>query len=286
MIQRQVFLLLVWLLVSGLNQAQTESGPIRVMTYNIWYDNPNNAGNTWDERVDGILTTLSGKRPDILCVQEALLHQLKDLQTAGYNYCGVGRADGKEAGEFTAILFDPERFSLLDAGTFWLSDHPDSVGSIGWDAALPRIATWARFKDRRSAKELYVFNTHFSHIGDTARLESARLLIRKVNEIAGEQPVILTGDFNCKINTLPYQLIVDPGNLKMFKDSRYNAGTQPGPPDFSFVGSDFAGTPGNIIDHIFVSGGIHVLSAKIFSNCINGRCPSDHLPVITDLMLP
>ena len=115
-----------------------------------------------------------------------------------FAWCGVGRDDGKEAGEYSAILYRKSRFRLLKTETFWLSPEPDKPGSKGWDAAYPRIVTWARFRDLVSGRTFFHFNTHFDHRGERARVESASLILRKVGEIARDQPFLLTGDFNVR----------------------------------------------------------------------------------------
>ena len=264
--------------------AQVEAQAISVMSYNIWYDNPGNAGNAWSDRVEGVMKTLGKHDPDIFCVQEALEHQVADLEGAGYNAYGRGRDDGNIAGEFTAIFYDPETFIQTDSGVFWLSEYPDSAGSVGWDAVLPRTVTWLKLQVSGSGNSLYVFNTHFSHVGEKARLESARLLKEKIAEISGNLPVILTGDFNCKPGSAPYQVLADRSGDHVLADARFAAPKEITGVDFTFVGADFTGIPGDLIDHVFVSSGWTVSDAFIDDNCIDGRCPSDHLPVVAILL--
>ena len=212
-----IILCLAWM-VAGVAFSQQETDGIRIISYNIWYDNPGNTGNTWSDRREDLKKSIVVINPAIVSVQEALAHQVADLESLGFAAFGAGRDDGKQAGEHTAIFYRPERFSLAEGGNFWLSPWPDSIGSIGWNAMLPRIATWVRLEDRQSGASFYVFNTHFSHVGDTARLESARLLMRQIERIAGASPVILTGDFNCRKGSPPYDAI----NHSM-KDARYSS---------------------------------------------------------------
>ena len=278
--------LIVLLLLMAITRSLTaQDGPqaISVMTYNIWYDNPDNAGNAWSDRVAGVLKTLGEHDPDILCVQEALEHQVADLKGAGYNVYGRGRDDGDKAGEFTAIFYNPVTFNQIESGVFWLSEYPDSAGSVGWDAVLPRTVTWVKLQVSGSGKNLYVFNTHFSHVGEKARLESARLLKEKITEVSGNVPVILTGDFNCKPGSAPHQVLADPSGNNVLADTRFVAEKEQKGKEFTFVGAVFTGVPGDLIDHIFVSSGWTVSESFIFDNCIDGRCPSDHLPVVAIL---
>lgn len=279
-------LILLFSVITGLlANGQEVPAPIRLMTYNIWYDNPGNIGKTWAERVDGVMLTLDELGPGIVCVQEALSHQLKDIQKAGYSSFGVGRDDGIEAGEFTAILYRPEQFNLLDGGTFWLSETPNSAGSVGWDAMLPRIATWAELEDRASGMPFFVINTHLSHVGETARLESVKLILSKAGEIAANAPLILCGDFNFRSDSDPYAYLTGENEAFTLIDSRSLSPGHPDDPGYSFAGADFKGEPGNIIDHIFTSGQVLVSSARIVNNCRQGRCPSDHLPVVLEFYM-
>jgi endonuclease/exonuclease/phosphatase family metal-dependent hydrolase len=255
---------------------------LTVVSYNIWFDNPTNTDDLWSERKAGVIETLQEINPDIFCVQEALINQVYDLEFGTYQHAGVGRDDGKKAGEFAAIYYDTARFEKIDGSTFWLSENPETPGEIGWDAVCVRIVTWVHLKEFQSGKNFYIFNTHFDHIGDTARLESAKLIKQKTSEIAGHEPVILTGDFNCKTGSYPYQILVARNSEVHFNDTRFASKETVSGPDYSFVGSDFTGKPGDIIDHIFITNHLEVENAGIVLNC-DTKCPSDHLPVFVEL---
>lgn len=274
-------LVFILFLVIGVNQLYAQN-KLTIVTYNVWYDNPDKAELTWLDRKAGVIQTLEEIEPDIFCVQEALHHQVCDLEFSGYEHFGVGRDDGKKAGEYSAIFYDTLRFQLLDGGNFWLSETPEVPGSLGWDAACVRIATWVKLIDVQSRISFFVFNTHFDHVGDTARLESARLIKQKVKEIAKDSPVILSGDFNCLKNSGPYLKLIQ--SEPALKDARYIANELTTAPQYSFVGSDFEGENGDIIDHIFVSEGLTVLTYFIDENCWNYKCPSDHLPVVAEII--
>jgi endonuclease/exonuclease/phosphatase family metal-dependent hydrolase len=282
-------LILAILICSSFNgtfSQEFDSLSIKVVSYNIWYDNPQNTDHPWSDRKNGVIETLLKINPDIFCVQEALDHQVHDLEITTYNCFGVGRDDGEKGGEYSAIFYDTTRFGLTDGGNFWLSEFPGSAGSKGWDAVCVRIATWAELKDKNAFLKFYVFNTHFDHVGDTARTESAKLLQLKINEIAKDHPIILTGDFNCLKGSQPYNILVDTLNKKPLEDCRYSSELKIKGPDYSFVGSEFSGQHGNIIDHIFVSKDIKVIKSEIIENYNQGKCPSDHLPVAAILELP
>lgn len=171
---------------------------LRVMTYNIRYDNPQDPVHSWEKRKSKVLQIINDHRPDVLGVQEALSHQVKDLVGSEKNlaFVGVGRDDGRKAGEFSAIIFRTDRFDLQEHGDFWLSEKPDEPGSIGWDAAHPRIATWALVIDKQEARKILLVNTHLDHIGQEARKRSVELIKSRIAELGYDVPVIITGDFN------------------------------------------------------------------------------------------
>ncbi len=252
------------------------------MTYNVWYDNPQNEENPWAERKSEVLETIQRIKPDVFCVQEALDHQVNDLTFESFRYFGVGRDDGNKGGEYAAIFYDTLRFDLIESGNFWLSENPDSIGSLGWDAACIRIATWVNLSARNSEKGFLVFNVHFDHVGEQARLESAKLIKSKMIEFTDNNPVILLGDFNFKSDSEPYAVITDHQRNLQMKDARMLNENNANLPEYTYVGYQFTGMPGNIIDHIFLSDGIDLLNYNIIENRKNNKCPSDHLPVVVD----
>lgn len=191
--------------VYGFNQGR----PVHqtsLMSFNLRYDNPTDDPN-WGARLGPILTMLDEKRPDVLGIQEGLHNQVLDLEAAlpGYDWVGVGRDDGATEGEYAAIFYRTDAFALRDHGNFWLSETPD-VPSVGWDAAAVRIVTWAELRPVGSSRSFFVFNTHFDHVGVTARAEAASLLARRVPEIAGSSQAFVMGD----LNVLPGDAVLEP----------------------------------------------------------------------------
>jgi endonuclease/exonuclease/phosphatase family metal-dependent hydrolase len=174
--------------------AQQLSGQkeLNVMTFNIRYDNKGDSLNAWFYRKDNAASQVRFHKVHLLGVQEALYNQLEDMkaQLSSHKFVGIGRADGKQKGEFSAIFYDTLRLQLLQTETFWLAEQTNVPGAKGWDAAIERIVTWAKFKDRVAKKTFYHFNTHFDHIGKEARRQSARLLVQKVQELAAKTPVL------------------------------------------------------------------------------------------------
>ena len=247
--------LLLCLIIAVSAMAQDNS--LQVMTFNIRYNNAGDSINAWPNRKDKVSSQILFHHPHTLGLQEALWDQITDLSGAltQYKHVGVGRDDGDKKGELSAIFYDTTRLMLLDSKTFWLSETPDKVGSKGWDAMLPRIVTYARFKDRKTKKEFYHFNTHFDHRGKIARRESAKLLLQKVNEIAGKLPVVITGDFNAKPNDEPIQVIVDTQDPLHLKDAKHLSKIPhygPASTFNSFGPKEIGNEP---IDYIFLKGG-------------------------------
>jgi endonuclease/exonuclease/phosphatase family metal-dependent hydrolase len=262
--------------------AQTE---LNVMTFNIRYDNPRDSLNAWTYRKAIVASQVLFHRVHLLGIQEALHTQVQDLKDGlrNYKYVGVGRADGKEKGEYSAIFYDTSRLQLLQTETFWLAEQTNVPGTKGWDAAIERIVTWGKFRDRKTKKTFFHFNTHFDHMGKVARRESAKLLLQKVKEIGGNTPCIITGDFNAHPADEPIQVIKHQDNPDRFIDSR-EISTQPHyGPEGTFNGFRSKETNNLPIDYIFIKKGIKVLQHATLSQTWEGRFSSDHFPVLAVL---
>ena len=195
------------------------SAQMLVGSYNIRYKNGGDSlkGNVWEKRCQVICDQVNFMAPDIFGAQEVLCGQLEDLLKGldGYDYIGVGRDDGKTAGEYAAIFYKTDRLRLLDQGNFWLSETPDKPG-LGWDAACVRICSWGRFARQTATDDeaFYFFNLHMDHVGVVARREAAKLIVRKIREIAQGAPVIVTGDFNVDQKDEIYGIFTQSGLLK------------------------------------------------------------------------
>ena len=187
--------------------AQTE---IKVMSYNIRLDVKSDGENQWEKRKDKVAGLMNYYEPDFIGGQEVQHHQLTYLleNLKGYNYIGVGRDDGKEAGEYSCIFYKKDKFNVLQQSTFWLSPTPDTV-SKGWDAAIVRVCTYGLFKNKKTKQLFWVFNTHFDHVGKVARLESAKLIIKKMQELNTKNyPIIFSGDFNSRPEAEPSNIFL------------------------------------------------------------------------------
>jgi endonuclease/exonuclease/phosphatase family metal-dependent hydrolase len=259
--------------------------PLHVMTFNIRYNNPGDSLNAWPYRKDKAASQILFHDVHVLGVQEALHGQMEELQAAlqRYKYFGVGREDGKTKGEYSAIFYDTTRVQRLKGATFWLAESPEQVGAKGWDAAITRIVTWCLFKDKKTNKQFYAFNTHFDHIGKIARAESARLLLRKVHEIAGNTPVVVTGDFNAKPNDEPIKIVLDAQNTNRFTDTKALSKTGHYGPGGTFNAFGSKETGNEPIDYIFIKQDVTVLKHATLSQTWEGRFSSDHFPVLAVL---
>jgi endonuclease/exonuclease/phosphatase family metal-dependent hydrolase len=213
--------------------------------------------------------------------------QLVDLaeRLPQYKWVGAGRDDGKEAGEYSAIFYDTTRLQLLQSKTFWLSEHPEVVGVKGWDAALPRIVTWAKFRDKLSKEIFFHFNTHFDHMGKIARRESAKLLLQQVAAIAGKIQAIITGDFNAQPSDEPIQVITDKINAWHLIDIKSVSKQSHYGPEGTFNAFGPKETYEAPIDYIFIHGAIKVLQHATLSQSWGGLFSSDHFPVFASVVL-
>jgi endonuclease/exonuclease/phosphatase family metal-dependent hydrolase len=267
--------------------ASAPAPALRVMSFNLRYDTPSDGPNAWPLRRDWVAALIRFHAADVVGVQEALAGMLADLDSRlpGFARVGVGRADGRAGGEFSAILYRTDRLELLDSGTFWLSPTPEVPGSKGWDAAIERVATWARFRDRRTACRHLHLNTHFDHVGEEARRESARLIRVRLADLADGLPVVVTGDLNTEPSSVPYRVFTRDtiaGAIAPLRDA-YDASRDGHYGPTSTWTAFRAIEPGRRIDYVMVSGSIPVLAHGIIPDSWDGRFPSDHLPVLASL---
>lgn len=257
------------------------------MTFNIRLNVASDSLNAWPYRKDKLASQVLFHKAELLGVQEALHGQMMDLgeRLTQFKFVGVGREDGKTKGEYSAIFYDTTRLQVLQSNTFWLSLTPEVPGSKSWDAAITRIVTWAKFKDRKTKKIFYAFNTHFDHMGKVARKESALLLLQKVKAIAGTTPAVITGDFNAKPTDEPIKVIMDKNNSLHLLDSKDMSATPHYGPTGTFNGFRSKETDDQPIDYIFLKGKWKVLTHATISQTWEGRFASDHFSVLAELVL-
>lgn len=259
----------------------SENEVFNIMTYNIRYDNPNDGENQWANRKEFLVDQITYNEVDIFGIQEGLHHQVVYLTEnfKDYSYVGVGRDDGKEKGEYSAIFYNSKKFKVIDSNTFWLSETPNKI-SIGWDASMERICTYAEFESVNSKQHFLVFNTHFDHIGDVARLESSKLIYSKIKKINSKNlPIFVMGDFNLLPSSEPIQYL-----SKKLNDSKEVSLLKPFGPIGTFNGFKFHEPVRDRIDYIFTNNEkVRVNKYAIISDSKDCKYPSDHLPVVIEV---
>lgn len=258
---------------------------LNVMSFNIRYDNPDDSLNNWQYRKDVAAKTIKSQNADIVGTQEVLVNQLNDLKSRlpEYNAIGVGREDGIEKGEYSAILYKKDRFKEIKSGYFWLSETPEVAGSKGWDGACERIATWAILEDISSKKQLFFINTHLDHVGKIARQEGVTLLLSRANALANGLPIIMTGDFNATPESDVIKHVTDVNSPEHLIHSKDIAVEKSGT-DWTFHG--FGKVPmerREFIDYVFVSKGIKVAKHSVLPEKLDDIFISDHSVVVAQI---
>ena len=257
-----------------------QTAPLTVMSFNIRYGTANDGDNHWLKRREHLFALLREQQADVVGLQEALHGQVEEILQAvpGYAYVGVGRSDGRQAGEYSAILYRTARLQARRSDTFWFSDTPAVVKSTSWGNQIERISTWAYFEDREGPA-FYVFNVHLDHQSQPSRERSAALLLARIGALDPKAPVVVTGDFNAGENNPAAKalLAVFRDSFRVLHPDDSEAGT--------FNGFKPGQTGGDKIDFVFVEPGTEVLDAAIVRTSRNGRYPSDHFPVTARIRL-
>ena len=269
----KIFFFIYFLLLSLVSEE------IKVISYNIRYNNPNDGKDIWENRRSTIVDFINYENPDFLGLQEVNHAQLLFLNThlSDFSYVGVGRDDGKTKGEYSPIFYNKNLFELIKSDTFWLSPTPEEI-SVGWDASMERICTYGIFTAKDNNKKIWVFNTHFDHIGVNAREQSANLIINKINKITNPGDyIILTGDFNLSDSSSPIinlQRNFNDTNKGLEKtDKLYGT--------FNNFKLNFISK--KRIDYVFEKNFKLISSRHIEVKTPSGRWASDHNPVLAKL---
>ncbi len=251
------------------------------MTYNIRYGTARDGENSWEFRKNGLAEQIKFYEPDVFGIQEGLEFQVEYLDSAlsEYNYYGVGRDDGQTKGEYSAVFYKKNKFNVLNNGTFWLSQTPGEI-STGWDAQLPRVCSYMVLENKVEGEKIAVFNTHFDHVGEEARKESARLIIQKIQEIKpADAAVVLMGDLNLEPQTEPIKYL-----SKNLTDARLSSKEVTFGPEGTFTGFNFTEPPERRIDYIFTDPDrIEVIKYAVLTDSKDNKYYSDHLPVYVEV---
>jgi endonuclease/exonuclease/phosphatase family metal-dependent hydrolase len=264
---------LIFALIALAAQAQT----LRVMSFNVRYPAKSDGANVWENRRDLLVDTIRKQAPDIMGTQELFYEQGQYIveKLPDMAWFGISRRGNRED-EHMGVFYRKDSLELLNSGNFWLSETPDKPGSISWNMSLPRMVTWGEFRDKRTKRTFFFYNTHFAHRREDnpARVESAKLLADRLRKLPPAATVVLTGDFNTDAGSEPYGVLT-----KVLQDS-YTAVSQPKGPTGTFHG--FSGTPGKArIDWIFFRGQLKPVSVETITTSIDNRYPSDHFPLMT-----
>ena len=296
------------LLICATATVWAQSAAFTAASYNLRQKNSSDsvAGNGWARRMPVIADLIKFHGFDIFGTQEGFKEQLDGLKSLmpGYEYIGLGRDDGKDKGEHSAIFYRPDTFELLDHGDFWLSETPEKPG-LGWDAVCVRICTWGKFRHRASGKEFVYMNLHMDHVGKVARVESAKLVRSRIKDIVGDGAAIVTGDFNVDQTHESYRTMTANNELV---DS-YETAELRYAPNGTFNGYHTDGFTNSRIDHVFVTPDIKVRKYGVLTDTYRtpdgpwqdvklnaapreirakkytARTPSDHFPVMVQLEL-
>lgn len=264
--------------------APAEAADVRVMSYNVRYATAPDGENHWDKRKEFLAETVRAFDPDLLGTQETLAVQRDYLagKLPTHTAFGVGRDDGREAGEMTAVYWRTDRFEKHAGGHVWLSESPDRPGVKGWDAAHPRLVTWVKLADKTApgGKPILWLNTHLDNRGQKARVEGAMIVRARLAALGEGCSVVVTGDFNSPEGGEPYAVLFGkPGDRTALVDTFRAAHPGRGAEEGTTTGFKASATRGSRIDWIGCSRDWTVRAAGIDRTSRDGRTPSDHFPV-------
>lgn len=276
---KKIFILTLSLFFTLVAFAQNDNRQyhLNIATYNLRMDTPNDGLDAWEHRKENVNGLIRFHDFDIVGTQEGFHHQLLDIVAANdYAYIGVGRDDGINQGEHSAIVYKKERFEVLDSGNFWLSETPETP-SYGWDAQIRRICSWAKFRDMQANKEFFFFSVHYDHQAREARRNSSVLMMSKIKEIAGDMPTFCVGDFNATPDDEPIEIIY---NANILNDAYLITQAEPYGTVGTFNAFKLDAPMKNRIDYIWVSKQITIEKYGVLNDVHYGHFPSDHFPVM------
>jgi endonuclease/exonuclease/phosphatase family metal-dependent hydrolase len=275
-----MFKRMLWASVlAGVAAAAGSAESLRVMSFNVRYPAKSDGPNVWETRRDLLVQTIKEKSPDVFGTQELFYEQGQYIveKAPEYEWFGVSRR-GNRTDEHMGVFYKPAALRLVESGNFWLSENPETPGSMSWDVTLPRMVTWGLFEVKASGKKFYFYNTHFPHRREDAkaRVECARVIRERIAKLPAGTPFVLVGDFNTDVGSEPYQAIATG-----LTDAWGTASSKTGP-NGTFNGFKGTGT-GARIDWILFRGFARATEAETVTKNLEGRYPSDHFPVVAVL---
>lgn len=272
-------ILLIFKFLIGVEEiyAQNET-TLNIMSFNIRMNYQDDGVNNWEHRRIYMTDLIKRHQPDLLGIQEAYYSQYADMKNLLFDYSSFGPIEGRQGAESVAVFYRKNQLTCLDSGTFWLSETPD-IQSTGWDADLRRTVTWGAFHIKSNGQQVYLFVTHFDHKEKKAIEESAKLLLHRVREIAGDNQAFITGDFNFKEESPYYKILTTKHEVAQpFYDTGKLTKQYVGP---AWTLHNFGLMPIEKrpkIDYIFTNKKVQVIRFKNIDEHWGDVYPSDHNP--------
>lgn len=276
-INRFIIVCAVVLLLSWIGVKAKELS-LKAMSYNVRYTTSKDGENVWSNRKSMVASIIQLHDVDVVGLQESSKQHINYLKEYLEEYDHIGILN--------SIMFKKSRLEVVEHSSFWLSETPGK-SSWGWDAQSKRLVRWIKFKDKNTGKIFYFFNSHFDYMGVISRKESALLLVRKIDEIARDMPVILVGDFNCGEGSCTYRILgslSDPVQNALY-DAYYISIKEHEGPVGTFTGFTDPSTPGKDVDFIFIKNNVRVLRHAVIDDAWGTRLPSDHRPVLSEVLI-
>jgi endonuclease/exonuclease/phosphatase family metal-dependent hydrolase len=258
------------------------------MTFNIRYGAADDGADSWRYRKGALFKQVANWSADVVSLQEALEFQVQEICHAlpEYGSVGVGRDDGKKAGEQCCILYRKDRFKVVKSGTFWFSDTPEAAGSKHWGNKLPRICTWVQFSQGQSGNNFYVYNVHLDNESASSRMKSVELLAGRVGAREGGFPFIVTGDFNCGPASSEIRYLVGQSDVQTSRPMiDVLAAVRPDQQGIGTYHAFTGRTDGARMDMILTVPQTKILGGQIDQRMFDGRFTSDHFPVTARLRI-
>ena len=256
-----------------------EENVMRIMSFNIRCGDVGKE--TWEDRIGIVSQTMLESEADSIGVQEATpgwMAALNENIGEKYAYVGVGRDDGANKGEYSAVFYLKDKYTALDSGTFWLSDTPDKV-SFGWDAACRRVCSWVVLENKQTGEKYVHLNSHFDHVGVAARENSVKLILDKAAEFT-DMPVVFTADLNVIQGSDNYNQFI---NSKILRDTKFD--TSDTMSYCTYHDTKPEKHAKDIIDYVLINDHFDTIAYRVVTEGIDGRYVSDHYPIYADIVM-